>query len=268
MSIALVKLVVAPFLIGGATLAARRWGPSIAGWLVGLPLTSGPVAFFVAVEQGIPFGLEVARSVLSGGVALCAFALVYARLSVGGRGPLAAAAGAGVTFIAVAGLIGSLPLPADPVLVAGVAVTLMVTLRLLPSVSARRSMTRPPRWDLAMRVVVGTTLIVGLTTVAPIVGPRASGLVSTFPVYVTTLTYFAHRDGGSPAVVAFQRGLVVGLFGWLAFWIGLLVVLPGGGLGPGFAVAIAAALIVQGLSLRVLGRTLPAALPTVGEIVP
>ena len=42
------------------------------------------------------------------------------------------------------------------------------------------------------------------------------------------------------AAIAMQRGLVMGLFGWLAFWLALLSILPGGGLGPAFAVAIVA----------------------------
>src|SRR5215218_6073961 len=33
-----------------ASLAVRRWGDAIGGWLVGLPLTSGPVAAFLAIQ--------------------------------------------------------------------------------------------------------------------------------------------------------------------------------------------------------------------------
>jgi len=40
------KLTITPFLILAASLASRRWGEAVGGWLVGLPLTSGPVAFF------------------------------------------------------------------------------------------------------------------------------------------------------------------------------------------------------------------------------
>ena len=32
------KLVLTPLLVGGASIAARRWGPSIGGWIVALPL--------------------------------------------------------------------------------------------------------------------------------------------------------------------------------------------------------------------------------------
>jgi hypothetical protein len=38
----LLKVVVTPALIASATLAGRRWGERLSGWLVGLPLTSLP----------------------------------------------------------------------------------------------------------------------------------------------------------------------------------------------------------------------------------
>jgi hypothetical protein len=127
---------------------------------------------------------------------------------------------------------------------------------------------RPPRWDLPARILVGTVLIVALTTVAPFLGPRASGLISTYPVYVTTLTFFAHRQGGASSVAAMQRGLVLGLFGWLAFWTALLTILPVAGVAAGFTAAIAAALAVQGASYRILGASTVATVREVGEVVP
>src|SRR5437879_3357737 len=60
MDILIFKLVAAPLLIGAASLAARRWGETVSGWLIGLPLTSGPVCFFLAVEQGSGFAAAAA----------------------------------------------------------------------------------------------------------------------------------------------------------------------------------------------------------------
>ena len=42
------KLVLTPLLIGMASVAGRRWGPVVSGWLIGLPLTSAPVVLFLA----------------------------------------------------------------------------------------------------------------------------------------------------------------------------------------------------------------------------
>jgi hypothetical protein len=268
MPVLALKLILAPFLIGGASLAARRWGPGVAGWLVGLPLTSGPVAFFVAVEQGIPFAVDVGLAVLAGGFALCAFGIVYVRAATAGLGPFAALAAASAVFVLAAAALGTVQLPGLALLVPAVAIVLGATLRLLPPVPDARPVARPPHWDLAARIVVGTSLIVILTTVAPILGPRASGLIATYPVYVSTLTYFAHRQGGPPGVIAMLHGLVLGLFGWLAFWTALLVVMPAVGVAPGFIAAIAAALVVQGLSFRVIGPSTAATAAEVGEVVP
>src|SRR5207248_1789769 len=49
MSILLLKLILTPLLIGIASLAGRRWGPQVSGWLIGLPFTSAPVTFFLAL---------------------------------------------------------------------------------------------------------------------------------------------------------------------------------------------------------------------------
>ena len=71
------KLVVTPALIGAATLAGRRWGQSVGGWLVGLPLTTGPVAFFIALDHGEAFAAAAVVGSLAGAVAEVAFSLAY-----------------------------------------------------------------------------------------------------------------------------------------------------------------------------------------------
>ncbi len=55
------KLAATPLLIGAATLAGRRWGQAIGGWLVGLPLTSGPIALFLALDHGTQFAARAGR---------------------------------------------------------------------------------------------------------------------------------------------------------------------------------------------------------------
>lgn len=46
------KLFLAPVLIGLVSIAGRRWGPAVGGWLVSLPLTSAPVILFLAPNSG------------------------------------------------------------------------------------------------------------------------------------------------------------------------------------------------------------------------
>src|SRR5947208_663539 len=64
MNTLLLKLIVTPVLIGAASLAGQRWGETLSGWFIGLPLTSGPVCWFLAIEQGTGFAAATARGLL------------------------------------------------------------------------------------------------------------------------------------------------------------------------------------------------------------
>jgi len=119
-------------------------------------------------------------------------------------------------------------------------------------------------------VIVGTSLVVGLTTLAPALGARLSGLAATYPVYVTTLTVFAHREGGPGAALALLRGLVLGLYGWLGFFTIALIAMPAIGVVPAAACAVVGALGIQAVTLRLLGGSITAGVreAVVGETVP
>src|SRR6185437_1795920 len=78
MEILLLKLSVTPLLIAMASLAGRRWGETVSGWFIGLPLTSGPVFWFLALEQGTGFAAAAARGCLAGAAGEAGFCLFYA----------------------------------------------------------------------------------------------------------------------------------------------------------------------------------------------
>ena len=54
----ILKLILVPALIAGVTLAGRRWGPAVAGWLSAFPVVAGPIllvmalALYIAVSTG------------------------------------------------------------------------------------------------------------------------------------------------------------------------------------------------------------------------
>src|SRR5260370_24323229 len=78
----LLKLILTPLLLGGVTLAGRKFGPTVSGWLVGLPLTSGPVSLFLALEQGTVFAAHAAQGTLMGVISLSAVCVAYCCLSL------------------------------------------------------------------------------------------------------------------------------------------------------------------------------------------
>ena len=79
----ILKATLTPLLIAVATLAARRWGPAVGGWVAGLPLTSGPVSVFLAVEQAPAFAAHAACGTLLGLIAVAVFCVAYARSAKG-----------------------------------------------------------------------------------------------------------------------------------------------------------------------------------------
>jgi len=250
----LLKLVLTPVLIAAASLAGRRWGQAVGGWLVGLPLTSGPVAFFLALDHGVGFAAAVAFGSLAGALGEAAFCLAYGWSAR--RGGLVALAAASTAFTAVAAGLQRLALPLLG-LAAIVFATLAVALRLMPPRSAVVAAAPPPRWDLPARMVITTALVVGLTGVAPVLGPRLSGVLASFPVYAAILTVFAHRAGAAPAVQVL-RGLLLGLFSFWAFFLVLGGLIERLGVAGGFVAATIAALAIQAGSLAFVVRPGPA----------
>ena len=234
------KLVLTPAVMVGATLAGRRWGSAVSGWLIGLPLTSGPLVLVLVLEHGRRFAARTATGSLSGAVAEAAFCVGWA---FGGRVPLLIAT---LAFAAAAAAVHGLPLLA---LVLLAPAALVLALRLLPPFPPRTEAVATPRWDLPARAVVAVLVVVSLSAAATTIGARLTGLLAVYPAYSAILASFALRLEGRAAAVGLLRGLLVGLFSFAAFYSLLAFLLPRAGTGVAFASAIAAALTVQGISL-------------------
>lgn len=243
----LLKLALTPVLIAVASLAGRRWGHAVSGWLVGLPLTSGPVALFLALERGPAFAAEATLGSLAGAIAEAAFCLAYA--AVASRAPWPAAlVAASAAFALVAAALHGVDLSLAGATL-GAFATLAIALGLTPRTAAAPPPSPPPRWDVPTRMVIATALVLAITESAPVLGARVSGVLATFPVYAAILTVFAHREAPAPAVQVL-RGLLWGLFGFAAFFATLGALLVRAGIGVAFAAAAGGALATQALSLR------------------
>lgn len=248
------KLVLTPTLIGLISLAGRRWGPSISGLLVGLPLTSGPIAFFVALNQGVGFASATAQGTLTGTISQAAFCVAYGWLAFR-FGWLAVLALSSLVFAAFTVVLQGMSLPLLP-LYALVVICLVVALRVsvgdpAPSAPTARSL---PRWDIPARMIVATSYLMVLTGLAPRIGPHLTGLMSPFPLYAAILAVFAQRLEGPAASVRVVNGLLVGLFGFASFFLVLAGLLPATGIAGAFAAAIITVLMMQAGALWLLRR--------------
>jgi hypothetical protein len=241
------KLVITPVLILMASLASRRWGEAVGGWLIGLPLTSAPVAFFLAVEQGTGFAEQAAAGSLIGTAAQACFCVGYARTGERFGWPTAFALGA-LSFAAGATVLQILRLPLT--LLALIAIgTLVLSARLIPLAPVQRRPVVVPRWDIPARMAVATAIVVTLTAFAAALGPRLSGVLATFPVFAAVLAVFAHRIQGAFAARQVLWGLLIGLFGFIGFFLVIGMTINTFGIAFAFITATLAALTIQGCSL-------------------
>jgi hypothetical protein len=247
------KLVLTPALIAAATLVGRRFGPSISGWLVGLPFTSGPVSLFLALEQGTSFAAAAAAGSIAGVSASAVFAVAYAAMArrFGWPASLTVASLAfAVTVVALraAPLDSGLPFPLFALYAGGVAAAL-AGIRLIRPPGALEEAPEPPRWDLPVRMVVATALVVIITSAAPLLGPQLSGLLTTYPVYAGVLAVFAHSQRGGAAATQVVRGLCYGILAFATFFLAIGALVDRAGIVAAFAAAALGAVLVQSLTL-------------------
>jgi hypothetical protein len=246
------KLVLVPCLIAAITLAGARFGPRVAGALTGLPVVAGPIALFLAIEQGAPFAARSAVATLAGEASLAAFCILYGWTAL--RAPWWVSVVVGWLGFVVSTL--ALDRLAPPLAAASVvALTApLVVLAVMPRTAAAAGITDVTRGEIALRMAAGVGLMLALTGIAHALGPRLSGLLTVFPIATTVLAVFSHRAHGAAFAVQLLRGLALGLYSLTAFFLGLALLLERLGTTGGFLAAAVAAIAVQALVLAAFRR--------------
>ena len=219
----LLKLLLAPALVVGATLAGRRWGPRAGGILIALPVVAGPILLVITLQHGETFGARAARGSLLGVVALSAFCVVFARAMRPGWSVALAAGWLAYAAIAAAGSRWDAP----PLLGLAVALAALALARLLLGVDAGAGEPRrtPPAWDLYARAASTAALVFAVTSAASSLGPAVSGVLTPFPIATSVLAAFALAHDGPGAAASTMRGFVAALPAFAAFFFAVAIAL-------------------------------------------
>jgi hypothetical protein len=236
----LLRLALVPAAIWLATLAARRWGHTVSGYLGGLPLIGGPITLYLALDHGSAFAARSATFTLAAILGQGAHLLAFAHVARRARWPVALAAGwSGFALaaafaawldpgpwlalsLAIAGLgaawIG-LPRPRDPV---------------VPP--------RIPPLEMRMRLVAAFLLAAAILWAADAFGPVASGVLLSVPVTGSIMPPFTLALYGPDSVARLTRGFVVGLTGFTTFFLVLALAVVPWGIAAAFGAAVVGAL--------------------------
>ncbi|WP_259466200.1 hypothetical protein, partial [Pseudomonas prosekii] len=184
----MLKLLVIPGFLLLISLAGKRWGPSVAGWLSGLPVVVGPILFFLAIEQGEVFAAQSATAALSAMFAMIAFCVSYAQVAQRANWPWALTISL-LVWSATAVLLSVIP-PSLTFSVIAAATALLAAPYLFPAVQPIVAGAKPKSDKLLLRMVAGALLTLAVTLLASTVGERWSGLLAVFPVLGSVMAVF------------------------------------------------------------------------------
>ena len=243
----LLKLCLVPALVGSVTLATRRWGPRIGGWLTALPIIAGPTLCFYAIEQGNEFAAGAAQATLAGLVGVAAHSVIYARSCRrwSWRASLfiawfAFAAVTALFYLAQPDLVWSLILAL---------VSFVVAKRILPPRRSVAGVSRNPARDLLLRMAAALGLVFALTSTANRLGPALSGFLTPFPIATAIIAAFTQAEHGPDAVAAYFHGFVPALNSFAFFCFVFASSLSRIGLPLALALALCVQLLIQTFNL-------------------
>jgi hypothetical protein len=243
------KLTLVPLFLLVVSMSGKWWGPSIAGWLAGLPVVAGPILYLLTLSHGAMFGARAATLSLSAILASEAFNFAYAWTCRSRAWPVSLVAGL-LVWAACAWALSFLP--TSPV---WASITALVAVCIGQSFLPRTSVVAagaPLSWfDLFGRMIAGAILTLLVTSLSAWVGPIWSGLLAVFPLLGIILSVSSHRAHGPAFVISLLRGMVLGRFSFAAFCLLLIFALPHQRPTVAFTEAAMFAMIVQWATKRV-----------------
>jgi uncharacterized membrane protein (GlpM family) len=247
----ILKLLVIPGFLLLISLAGKRWGPSVAGWLSGLPVVVGPILLFLALEQGEAFAAQSATAALSAMFAMIAFCVTYAQVAQRTEWPLALTVSLSV-WTGVAMVLALIP-ASLLFSVCAAATALLAAPYLFPTVKPLTSGPAPKSDKLILRMIAGALLTLIVTFLASTVGERWSGLLAVFPVLGSVMAVFSQQTRGPAFTAALLRATATGMYSFAAFCLVLSLALPHMGLNA-FVLGVTVSVAMLAMTKRLLAR--------------
>jgi len=200
------KVTIAPAMVLSVSYLQRRFGDRFGGWLLGLPITTGPFILIIGIQEGISFAGHTIRGVLLGQIALIAFCWAYAFAAL--RTPWYLAILIGTLVCLVTGYFVTQVKVSVWISTPALVASWFTAMKCWPHSRLPEQKITPPRWELPVRILVTLTLLVSLSALAPHIGAKLAGALSTYPVIVSVLGTFNQKRFGAAATVSTLRGLM------------------------------------------------------------
>ncbi|MGE5616646.1 MAG: hypothetical protein ACM3X5_06995 [Bacillota bacterium] len=244
----LLKLLLVPAAVWLASLAARRWGHAVSGYLGGMPLIGGPITLYLALDPGPDFAARSATLTLAAILGQAAHLLAFAHTARWGRWALSLFAGWGAYAIVSIGIaqLPLTPLGAFALALAGLALAWIA----LPRVHGVATVPSIPPVELWLRVGAAFALAGMILWSANVFGPVVSGILLSVPVTGSIMPPFTLALYGSGALARLLRGFVLGLTGFTAFFFTVASTVVSWGVALSFCAAVIVALASVSIATR------------------
>lgn len=244
----LLKITLMPSLIGLVTLASRRWGVKVGGWLAGMPVVAGPISLFLAIEQGPDFAANAMTGTTLALVGLVGYIRTYVYLVVRYPWWLCTLAGY-ATYLLVAWIFLGVSMYIFKAFLL-VVVVILLAISTVPNLRQSRRLVVQPKFDLPLRMGVATLFVIALTQAAQWLGPAWSGVLTPFPIITSILAIFTHQQQGRRGCIRIMRGLLIGMFGFASAALVIGLMLQHFPLAVTYTAGFGASIVVNGFTYR------------------
>jgi hypothetical protein len=210
----LVKIACAIVIVVSASRATERLGPFLGSMIATLPVSTGPIYVFLAIDHGPQFISDSARMGVVAVVATVAFVGVHAVVAQR-HATFVSWLAATLAWFAVAALLQLREwsfLEACALFAACFALAIRALRRFVVEVKA------PPlprvRFDLALRSALVAGVVIATTVASNALGPSATGTLATYPVVFTSLVLILQPRCGGPFTASLLVNALKGLIGF------------------------------------------------------
>jgi hypothetical protein len=231
-----------------ASLAARRWGHAISGYLGGFPLIGGPITLYLAIDHGADFAARSALVTLAAVAGQAAHLLAFAHVGRV-RGAVAALLAGWTAYATVSTGVGALPLVPITALALAV-VGLACAWRFLPRAREGATLPAVPPVELWLRLGAALALAAAILFGAATLGPVVSGILLSMPITGSIMPPFTLRNYGHDALARLLRGFVTGLAGFTTFFLIVTLAVVPLGVAIAFSLAGVGALAIVAIVSR------------------
>jgi hypothetical protein len=214
------KIAAAVTVVVAASRATERAGPFLGAMIATIPVSTGPIYVFLAIDHGAAFVSEAARMSVAGTAAIAAFVAAHALAS------LRFATAGCLALATLAWFVAALLLQArDWSFVEACllyACTYFVAIRSLRRFAI--AVDAPPvpraRFDLTLRALLVAVLVVATNFASHALGTAVTGVLATYPVVFTCLVVILQPRCGGRFTASI---LVISLKGLVGFGLALSV---------------------------------------------